>query len=101
MGIFSKLSNALGISREVTLDEFMSASDAEEVDVMHKSASIYVKPIALQADGDIKIVEDELGQKNIALLNTPPVSRTPAKLKGYVDSLKAYTSRINGDLARI
>ena len=101
MGIFSKISASLGLSREMSLDEFMTAGDAEEVDVMHKSASMYVKPIALQADGDVRIVEEELANKNIVLLNISPVARNPQKLKQYVDVLKRYTMQVNGDMARI
>lgn len=101
MGIFSKLSESLGISREMSLDEFMTANDAEEVDVMHKAASMYVKPIALQADSDVKIVEEELANHNLVLLNISPVTRNPQKLKGYVDGMKRYVTSINGDMARI
>ena len=101
MGIFSKISETLGISRDMTLDEFMTANDAEDVDVMHKSASMYVKPIALQADGDVKVVEEELSNRNIVLLNISPVARNPQKLKGYVDGLKRFVTSINGDMARI
>ena len=101
MGIFSKISGALGISREMTLDEFMSASDAEDVDMMHKAASMYVKPIALQVDGDVKIVEEELANRNIVLLNISPMMRNPQKLKAQVDGLKRFVLNLNGDMARI
>jgi uncharacterized protein len=101
MGIFSKLSGALGISREMTLDEFMTASDAEDVDVMHKAASMYVKPIALQSDADVKVVEEELSNRNIVLLNISPMARNPQKLKAAVDGLRRYSQNLNGDMARI
>jgi len=101
MGIFSKISGALGISREMTLDEFMTASDAEDVDVMHKAASMYVKPIALQAESDVKVVEEELSNRNIVLLNISPMARNPAKLKTAVDGLRRFTVNLNGDMARI
>ncbi len=101
MGIFDNLGKALGIGREMDLEEFMTASDAEDVDVMHKAADFYVKPIKLQMDSDIKLVEEELKQKNLVLLNITPIARNPAKLKTAVAGLKAFVTSINGDIARI
>ncbi|HEV8289838.1 MAG TPA: cell division protein SepF [Candidatus Norongarragalinales archaeon] len=101
MGIFQGLSKALGVGKEMDVEEFMSAHDAEDVDAMHKQADYYVKPIALQQEGDVKIVEDELRQRNIVLLNINPIARNPAKLKTAVASLKAFCNSVNGDMARI
>ncbi len=101
MGIFSGLKSLTGVSREMNVDEFMTAAEAEEVDLMHQAADFYVKPIALQAESDVKIVEDELQQKNIVLLNISPMARNPAKLKAAVNQLRSFTSGLNGDLARI
>ncbi len=101
MGVFSSLSKALGIGRDMNIDDFMTATDAEEVDVMHKAADFYVKPISLQSDEDIKIVEEELKNKNLVLLNISPVARNPAKLKSSVEELRRYVGNLNGDIARI
>lgn len=101
MGIFDKLGKALGVGREMDLEEFMTAQDAEEVDVLHKAADFYVKPIKLQQDSDIKLVEEELKQRNLILLNITPIARNPAKLKGAIGALKAFVDSINGDMARI
>jgi len=60
MGVFDGLTKALGIKRDMNLDEFMTAAEAEEVDVLHKEADFYVKPIALQRETDVSIVEEEL-----------------------------------------
>ena len=101
MGVFSSLSKALGFTRDINVEEFMSAAEAEEVDLMHSAADFYVKPIALQGDADIKVVQEELTQKNIVLLNFSPIMRNPTKLKAIVAELKAFTNGINGDIARI
>lgn len=101
MGIFHGLSKALGLSREMSVEEFMSAAEAEDIDVLHKAADFYVKPISLQTEADLAIVEDELKNKNIILLNITPIARNPAKLKSSVEHLKAFAHKINGDLARI
>ncbi|MFA4946424.1 MAG: cell division protein SepF [Candidatus Micrarchaeia archaeon] len=99
--VFKELSKALGLSREMNLDEFMSAAEAEEVDVMHESADFYVKPISLQTEADVKIVEEELKNRNIVLLNITPIARNPQKLKDAIASLRKYASDLNGDVARI
>ncbi len=101
MGIFDKLGKALGIGKELSVDEFMTTEEAEDVDIMHQAADFYVKPIKLQTDEDIKLIELELSNKNIILLNITPVARNPAKLKAYVADIKNFVTRINGDLARL
>ncbi len=101
MGILSGLTKSLGIQSEMNMDEFMSAAEAEEVDVMHKAADFYVKPIALQSDGDALIVEEELKNRNLVLLNISPMARNPTRLKTIVQKLKSFTVSQNGDMARI
>ena len=101
MGILSKLTKAIGLSREMNVEDFMTASEAEEVDVLHQQADFYVKPISLTSDSDVKLVEEELKQKNIILLNLTPIVRNPAKLKSAVNELRMFTNSINGDMARI
>ena len=88
MGIFQNLSNALGVRKEMSVEDFMSAAEAEEVDVMHQQADFYVKPIALQTDADLKVVEEELTNKNLVLLNITPIARNPNKLKAAVEHLR-------------
>jgi uncharacterized protein len=101
MGFFSKISKSFGLQSDMNVDEFMSAAEAEEVDVLHESADFYVKPIALQTEADMKIVEEELGNKNIILLNVSPIARNAVKLKTAVTDLKKFVQTINGDMARI
>ncbi|MEM4255249.1 MAG: cell division protein SepF [Candidatus Norongarragalinales archaeon] len=101
MGVFDGLTKALGIKREMNLDEFMTAAEAEEVDILHKEADFYVKPIALQRETDVSIVEEELKSRNLVLLNITPIARNPQKLKDVVSRLKGFAVEINGDIARI
>lgn len=101
MGFFQKLSSALGVSRPMDLDDFMTAAEAEDVDVMHKAADFYVKPISLQNDSDVSVVEEELRNRNIILLNITPIARNPAKLKDVVGKLRGFVTQLNGDIARI
>lgn len=101
MGIFHALSKSIGATRELDIDAFMSAAEAERVDVMHAKADAYVKPIALQADSDLKLVEEELASRNIVLLNIGHYAKNPSKLKGAVEHLRNAVSRLGGDIARI
>jgi SepF-like predicted cell division protein (DUF552 family) len=101
MGILGKISKAIGLSKELNIEEFMSATEAEDVDVLHQQADFYVKPVTLQSDSDVKVVEEELKQRNLILLNLTPMVRNPAKLKAAVNELKLFTNNINGDMARI
>lgn len=101
MGIFSSLSKALGFTKDINMEEFMTAAEAEDVDVMHKAADYYVKPIALQSEGDMGVVKEELNNRNHVLLNFSPIMRNPAKLKQIVGELKMFVHSINGDIARI
>ena len=89
------------MSREMNIDEFMSAAEAEEIDVMHESADFYVKPISLQTEADVKIVEEELNNRNLVLLNITPIARNPQKLKDAIAAMRAHAVKINGDIARI
>ncbi|HIH20892.1 TPA: cell division protein SepF [Candidatus Micrarchaeota archaeon] len=101
MGVFDGLTKALGIKRDMNLDEFMTAAEAEEVDVLHKEADFYVKPIALQRETDVSIVEEELKSRNLVLLNIAPIAKNSTKLKEVIAKLKSFTVEQNGDIARI
>jgi SepF-like predicted cell division protein (DUF552 family) len=101
MGMLQKLSKAFGLSKDMDIEEYMDTVELENVDVLHEPADFYVKPVALESEADLKIIEDELKQRNIILLNMAPMSRNAAKLKMIVSDLKDYVNKINGDIARI
>ena len=101
MGIFQKLSQAFGASKDMDIEEYMDAVELENVDVLHEAADFYVKPVALESEADVKVIQDELKNGNIILMNVSPLSRNAAKLKSVVNELKEYVSKTNGDIARI
>ncbi len=106
MGILSDISKSLGSSSPssgVDVDAFMTAAESKQVEAsaLESPADAYVKPIALQNDSDIKLVEEELAHKNIVLLSITPYARNPTRLKEAVTQLRAAASKINGDIARI
>jgi uncharacterized protein len=101
MSMLQRLSKAFGISKDMDIEEYMDTVELENVDVLHEPADFYVKPVALESEADIKVIEDELKQRNIILLNMSPMARNAAKLKMIVGDLKEYINKINGDIARI
>lgn len=101
MGMLQSLSRALGLSKDMDVEEYMDAMELENVDLLHEAADFYVKPIALESEAEAKAVEEELKQRNIVLLNITPLMRNQAKLRGIVNDLKTFVVKINGDIARI
>ena len=101
MGIFEKISRGLGLGKDMNIEEYMDTVEMENVDVLHEAADFYVKPIALESEADISVIEDELKRKNIVLLNVTPIAEQANKLKRIIDELKTYVVKTNGDIARI
>jgi len=103
MSIFQRISKSMGSGEELDLDSIMSAAEkplsAQEAAPVRADA--YVKSLALQSDNDLRTVQEELGGKNMVLLNISALSRNPAKLKLAVTKLTDYVRSINGDIARI
>ncbi|MDD5317585.1 MAG: cell division protein SepF [Candidatus ainarchaeum sp.] len=83
------------------VEEYMDTVELENVDLLHEPADFYVKPVALESESDIKVIMDELKQKNIILLNITPMMRNQNKLKQLIGELKLYVTKLNGDVARI
>lgn len=101
MGILQKLSGLLGLSKEMNIEEYMATEELEGVDILHEGADHFVKPIALENEGDINVIENELSKGNIILLNFAPLMKQQTRLRNLITELKGYTSKINGDIARI
>lgn len=101
MSIFNKLGGVLGTSKELDVEEYMNSAEMENVDVMNEPADFYIKPVALQQESDLALIEDELRRKNIILLNISELSKRPNTLKAMIDKLKDYVTKTNGDIARL
>ena len=101
MGFFEKITKGIGLGKEMNIEEYMNTVEMENVDVLHEAADFFVKPIALESEGDVGIIMEELKARNIILLNVSPMKRNAAKLKMVVDNIKSHVSKINGDIARI
>ena len=101
MGLFDKLGKALGTAGELNIEDYMNSEEMENVDVMNEPADFYIKPLALQQESDLHIIEEELQKKNIILLNIAEMDKRPNTQKTIVESIKEYITKINGDIARI
>jgi len=101
MGVLQKLSGLLGLGKEMNIEEYMDADELENVDVLHEAADRYVKPIALNSESDLSVVENELTRGNIILLDGTPIAKQQTKLRNSINELKDWTHKANGDIARI
>ncbi len=101
MGLFNKLGGVLGATKELDVEEYMNMEEMENVDVMNEPADFYVKPVSLQNESDLAVIQSELQKKNIILLNIAELEKRPNTLKTMIDNLKVYVDKINGDIARL
>ncbi len=101
MGVLQKLSGLLGLGKEMNIEEYIDTDELENVDVLHEAADRYVKPIALEGEGDVSVVQNELSKGNIILLNFSPIMKQQTRLRNIINDLRGYSTKINGDVARI
>jgi len=83
------------------IGEYMGSAEMEDVDVLHEPADMYVKPVAVNSEMDVKLIEEELTKRNIILLNIEEISKRPNTRNSIITSLKSYVAKINGDIAQI
>ncbi|MCL5239344.1 MAG: cell division protein SepF [Candidatus Marsarchaeota archaeon] len=103
MGVFDKLGQAFGVasSKDLNIEEYMNSAEMEQVDVMHEPADMYVKPVSISSEDELKLIEDELAKKNILLLNIEELAKRPTTRNNVITNLKNYVMKINGDIAQI
>jgi len=101
MGVFDKLGQAFGASKEINIEEYMGSAEMEDVDVLNEPADMYVKPVAITGEDDVKLIEGELDKKNIILLNMDEINKRPNTRNNILAELKKYVEKINGDIAAI
>lgn len=101
MGIFDKLGQAFGATKEINIEEYMGSAEMEDVDVLNEPADMYIKPVAVVGEDDVKLIESELDKKNILLLNMEEINKRPNTRNNILTALKKYVEKINGDIAAI
>lgn len=103
MGVFDKLGQAFGVasSKELNIEEYMNSAEMDDVDVMHEPADMYVKPVSISSEDELKFIEDELTKRNILLLSIEELMKRPTTRNNVITALKNYVVKINGDIAQI
>lgn len=103
MGVFDRLGKTFGVSsaKEMSIEEYMNSAEMADVDIMHEPADMYVKPVSIASEDDVKLIEEELSKKNIILLSIEELAKRPTTRNNVIARLKAYASKINGDIAQI
>lgn len=102
MGVFDKLGQTFGSqSKDMDLGDYMSAVEMEDVDVMHEPADMYIKPVSISSEDEVKSVEDEVSKKNIILLDITELNKRPTTRSNVISELKRFTAKINGDIGQI
>lgn len=103
MGVFGKLGQAFGSGgeKEISVEDYMNSVEMEDVDLLHEPADMYVKPVSIVSEDDIKPIEDELAKKNILLLDMAELNKRPTTRQNVVAELKRYVDKINGDIGQI
>lgn len=101
MGVFDKLGQAFGSSKEINIEDYMNSVEMENVDLLHEPADMYVKPVSISSEEDVKAITDEVSKKNIILLDVTELSKRPNTLKNVIAALKQHVDKINGDIGQI
>ncbi len=101
MGVFDKLGTVFGVSKEMDIEDYMGSEEMEDVDVLHEPADMYVKPVEISSESDVKLIEEELQKKNIILLKVDELNKRPTTRNNILSRLKTYVTKTNGDMAQI
>ncbi len=102
MGLFDKLGQAFGASqKDIDIEEYMGSAEMENVDLLNEPADMYIKPVRIVGEEDVKLIEDELTKKNIILLDLEEISKRENTTKNIIATLKGFVTKINGDIASI
>lgn len=102
MGLFDKLGQAFGASqKDIDIEEYMGSAEMEDVDLLNEPADMYIKPVRIVGEEDVKLIEDELAKKNIILLDLEEIAKRENTTRNIIATLKGYVAKINGDIASI
>ena len=101
MGVFNKLGQVFGTSKEMDIEDYMNSAEMEDVDLLHEPADMYIKPVTVTSENDIEPIEDELSKRNIILLDMSELNKRPTTRNNVVTRLKSYIEKINGDIGQI
>ncbi|MDE1834086.1 MAG: cell division protein SepF [Candidatus Micrarchaeota archaeon] len=101
MGIFDKLGQTFSSSKEMNIEDYMNATELENVDLLHEPADMYVRPASIASEDDVRAIQEEISKKNIILLDITELNKRPKTRDSVIASLKGFVEKINGDIAQI
>lgn len=101
MGIFDKLGQSFGSSKEIDIEDYMNSVEMENVDLLHEPADMYVKPVSISSEADVKAIQDEISKKNIILLDITELNKRPNTRTAVITALKNFVDKLNGDIGQI
>ncbi len=101
MGIFDKLGQSFGSGKEIDIEDYMNSVEMENVDLLHEPADMYVKPVSIASETDVKAIQEEVAKKNIILLDISALASRPKTRDAVITALKGYVEKINGDIGQI
>lgn len=101
MGVFDKLGQAFGANKEIDIEDYMNSVEMENVDLLHEPADMYVKPVSISSEDEVKAIQEEVAKKNIVLLDISELNKRPNTAKNVISALKAFVEKMNGDIGQI
>ncbi len=104
MGVFDKLGQAFGSNKELNIEEYMNSVEMDNVDLLHEPADMYVKPVSIVSEEDVKAIQDEIAKKphgNIILLDITELNKRPNTRANVINALKAFVDKQDGDIGQI
>ncbi len=104
MGVFDKLGQAFGSNKELNIEEYMNSVEMDNVDPLHEPADMYVKPVSIVSEEDVKAIQDEIAKKphgNIILLDITELNKRPNTRANVINALKAFVDKQDGDIGQI
>ncbi len=104
MGVFDKLGQAFGSNKEINIEEYMNSVEMENVDLLHEPADMYVKPVSIASEEDVKAIQEEIAKKphgNIILLDITELNKRPNTRNNVINALKEFVEKQDGDIGQI
>ena len=104
MGVFDKLGQAFGSNKEINIEEYMNSVEMENVDLLHEPADMYVKPVSIASEEDVKAIQEEIARKphgNIILLDITELNKRPNTRNNVINALKDFVEKQDGDIGQI
>ena len=103
MGFFETIGEVFGSgsSKDENIDGFMAEVETADADLLHEPASMYVKPLSIDSEAGLNIIEAELSKNNMLLVDITELNKRPNTRSKVIGALKGYVSKKGGDIGQI